>query len=222
MDLSPLYLSVKLSLVATLILLIIGTPIAWFLSQKQGKIKSIIETIILLPLILPPTILGFYLLFILGPNSLIGSWWKSVTNQSLTFSFTGLVIGSIIYSLPFVVRPIQNAFESINKHWLEVASTLGASGRDRFFSIAFKMAKSGFISAIVLGFTHTMGEFGVVLMLGGNIPGKTKTISIAIYDHVELLEYDKAHILSLILLILSLCSLMILFIFNNKNHNRSF
>lgn len=216
MDLSPLYLSIKLSLVATSILLIIGTPIAWFLSQRQDKIKSVIEAIILLPLLLPPTILGFYLLVILGPNSLIGSWWKSLTNQSLTFSFTGLVIGSIIYSLPFVVRPIQNSFESINKHWLEVASTLGASSRDRFFSIAFKMAKSGFISAIVLGFTHTMGEFGVVLMLGGNIPNKTKTISIAIYDYVELLEYDKAHILSLILLILSLCSLVMLFIFSNN------
>ncbi len=221
MDLSPFYLSLKLSLITTLILLIAGTPTAWFLSQNKGKLKSIIEAIILLPLILPPTILGFYLLVALNPNGFIGGLWHSLTGKSLTFTFAGLVIGSAIYSLPFVVRPIQNSFETIEKHWLEVALTLRSSGWDRFLKVIMPMARGGFISAIVLGFTHTMGEFGVVLMLGGNISGETQTISIAIYDYVEMLEYGKAHILSLILLIFSLFSLIILFTFNGKKDRRN-
>lgn len=217
MDLSPFYLSLKLSLITTLILLVIGIPTAWFLSQKKGKIKSIIEAIILLPLILPPTILGFYLLVILSPNSAIGSFWHSLTGQNLTFNFAGLIVGSVIYSLPFVIRPIQNSFEQISKHWLEVAATLRASKWDRFFSVILPLSKGGIISAIVLGFAHTMGEFGVVLMLGGNIPGETRTISIAIYDYVEMMEYGNAHILSLILLVFSLSSLMVVFLFSGKN-----
>lgn len=216
MDLSSLFLSIKLSTITTAILLLVGTPIAYFLSQRRGKIKSLIEAFVLLPLILPPTILGFYLLILLGPNGAIGSFWKSFFGGNLTFSFTALVIGSVIYSLPFVVKPIQNSFGTIDKNWLEIASTLRASKWKQFTSVILPMSRGGFISAIVLGFIHTMGEFGVVLMLGGNIPGKTKTISIAIYDHVELLEYGNAHVLSLILVAFCLLSLVLLFMFGDK------
>ncbi|OFW81064.1 MAG: molybdenum ABC transporter permease subunit [Alphaproteobacteria bacterium RIFCSPLOWO2_01_FULL_40_26] len=216
MDLSSLFLSLKLATITTAILLLVGTPIAYFLSQKRGKIKSLIEALVLLPLILPPTILGFYLLVLLGPNGFIGSFWKSFSGGNLTFSFAALVIGSVVYSLPFVVKPIQNSFETIDKNWLEIASTLRASKWKQFTAVILPLSRGGFISAIVFGFIHTMGEFGVVLMLGGNIPGKTKTISIAIYDYVELLEYNKAHMLSLILVVFCLLSLVLLFMFGDR------
>jgi molybdate transport system permease protein len=216
MPLTPIPLSISLAFITTTILLILGTPLAWFLSQSRGKIKSLIEAVIMLPLVLPPTSIGFYLLILLSPSSAIGKFWHSLTGQSLSFSFTGLVIGSVIYSLPFVVKPIQNSFESIEKHWLEIAATLRASKRDRFLSIVFPLAKGGFISAALLGFTHTLGEFGVVLMMGGNIPGKTQTVSIAIYDYVETMKYGEAHFLSLVLLIFSFSALAILFFYGGK------
>jgi molybdate transport system permease protein len=215
-DISSLFLSIKLAAITTIILLIIGIPIAYFLSQKNGKIKSLVEALILLPLVLPPTILGFYLLILLGADGYIGKFWSFFGGKNIAFSFTALVVGSVIYSLPFMVKPIQNSFEAIDKNWLEIAATLRASRLDRFFSIILPMSRNGIISAIVLSFVHTMGEFGVVLMLGGNIPGETKTVSIAIYEHVELLEYGEAHALSLVLVLFCLTSLVLLFAFGDK------
>ncbi len=217
LDFNPFYLSLKLASITTLILLLVGLPLAWWLvNTKKKYFKSIVETFVTLPVILPPTILGFYLLIILGQSGIIGKYWYILTGWSLAFSFSGLVIGSVLYSLPFVVQPLQTSFQSIGSKPMEVALSLGASKIDYFFSIHLPLARRGIISAMVLGFTHTLGEFGVVLMLGGNIPGSTKVISIAIYDFVEQLEYTKAHYLSGGVLLISFCMLMILFIFNKK------
>ena len=187
-DLTALFVTLKLASVSTLVLLIIGTPLAWWLSRSQWRFKYIIEAIIALPLILPPTVLGFYLLISLGPNGPIGGLVDMLGGAPLAFTFTGLVIGSVFYSMPFVVQPLQNAFTAVGQRPLEVAATLRASPLDRFFTIAVPMAKPGFITASVLGFAHTLGEFGVVLMIGGNISGITQVASIAVYDHVEALE----------------------------------
>lgn len=195
-DLGPLWLSIALASVTTVILLFIGTPLAWWLSGTDSRIKPAIEAVTALPLVLPPTVLGFYLLIVLGPASPIGAFWLQVTGEALTFSFNGLVIASVIYSLPFMVQPLQNAFEAIGRAPLEAAATLRASSLDAFFSVAVPLARRGFITAAVLSFAHTIGEFGVVLMVGGNIPGETRVISIAIYEHVETLNYADAHILS--------------------------
>ena len=180
------------------------------------KFKAVIEAIIALPLILPPTVLGFYLLMTLGTNGPIGNFLESLGGSSIAFTFTGLVVGSVIYSLPFVVQPLQNSFGSIGKHPMEVAATLGASKLDRFFTVAVPLARSGFITASVLGFAHTVGEFGVVLMIGGNIPGETGVLSIAIYDHVEAMEYGQAHVLAGGLLVLSFVMLLVVYIFNRR------
>ena len=184
-DLSALLVTIKLASITTVILILVGTPIAWWLSQTRFKFKAVIEAIIALPLILPPTVLGFYLLMTLGTNGPLGNLLESLGGNSIAFTFTGLVVGSVIYSLPFVVQPLQNSFSSVGKQAMEVAATLGASKLDRFFTVAVPLARSGFITATVLGFAHTVGEFGVVLMIGGNIPGETGVLSIAIYDHVE-------------------------------------
>ena len=215
-DLTALWVTIKLASVSTLVLLIIGTPIAWWLSRSQWRFKFIIEAIIALPLILPPTVLGFYLLISLGPNGPIGGLVNALGGPPLAFSFTGLVIGSVFYSMPFVVQPLQNAFASIGNRPLEVAATLRASPLDRFLTIAVPMAKPGFITASVLGFAHTLGEFGVVLMIGGNIPGSTQVASIAIYDHVEALEYGQAHWLAGSLLLFSFLLLMIVYGANRR------
>ncbi len=191
-DISALWVTLRLALTTTLILLLLGTPLAWWLSQTQSRFKTVIETLVALPLVLPPTVLGFYLLIALAPGGIIGR----MSTHGLAFSFTGLVIGSALYSLPFVVQPLQNAFGNINRLHLEAASTLRASLLDRFFSIVLPLSRPGFITATTLGFAHTVGEFGVVLMIGGNIPGETQVLSIAIYDHVEALEYTQAHWLS--------------------------
>lgn len=195
-DLGPLWLSLALAATTTLILLAVGTPIAWWLAGTKSRIRPVIEAITALPLVLPPTVLGFYLLLILGPASAIGAFWLRVTGESLTFSFAGLVVASIIYSLPFMVQPLQNAFESVGRGPMEAAATLRAGPADAFFSVALPLARRGFLTASVLTFAHTIGEFGVVLMVGGNIPGETRVISIAIYEHVETLNYADAHILS--------------------------
>jgi len=213
-DISALLVTLKLASITTVILILVGTPIAWWLSQTRFKFKAVIEAIIALPLILPPTVLGFYLLMTLGTNGPIGNFLESLGGSSIAFTFTGLVVGSVIYSLPFVVQPLQNSFGSIGKQPMEVAATLGASKLDRFFTIAVPLARSGFITASVLGFAHTVGEFGVVLMIGGNIPGETGVLSIAIYDHVEAMEYGQAHILAGGLLVLSFVMLLIVYIFN--------
>ena len=215
-DLSALLVTIKLASITTVILILVGTPIAWWLSQTRFKFKAVIEAIIALPLILPPTVLGFYLLMTLGTNGPIGNFLESLGGSSIAFTFTGLVVGSVIYSLPFVVQPLQNSFGSIGKQPMEVASTLGASNLDRFFTVVVPLARSGFITASVLGFAHTVGEFGVVLMIGGNIPGETGVLSIAIYDHVEAMEYGQAHILAGGLLVLSFVMLLVVYIFNRR------
>ncbi|MDA9058429.1 molybdate ABC transporter permease subunit [Candidatus Thioglobus sp.] len=215
-DLVALLVTIKLASITTVILILVGTPIAWWLSQTRFKFKAVIEAIIALPLILPPTVLGFYLLMTLGTNGPIGNFLESLGGSSIAFTFTGLVVGSVVYSLPFVVQPLQNSFGSIGKQPMEVAATLGASQLDRFFTVAVPLARSGFITASVLGFAHTVGEFGVVLMIGGNIPGETGVLSIAIYDHVEAMEYGQAHILAGGLLVLSFVMLLIVYIFNRR------
>ena len=215
-DISALLVTMKLASLTTVILILVGTPIAWWLSQTRFKFKAVVEAIIALPLILPPTVLGFYLLMTLGTNGPVGNFLESLGGSSIAFTFTGLVFGSVIYSLPFVVQPLQNSFGSIGKQSMEVAATLGASKLDRFFTVAVPLARSGFITAGVLGFAHTVGEFGVVLMIGGNIPGETGVLSIAIYDHVEAMEYGQAHILAGGLLVLSFVMLLVVYIFNRR------
>lgn len=213
---TPLLLTAKLAGLTTLILLVIGTPIAWWLANTKTKIKPFIEAIVALPIVLPPTVLGFYLLVILSPQSTVGGWWFELTGQALTFSFSGLVIASVIYSFPFVVQPIQNAFESVGKDVMETAYTLGAKPIDAFFSVAVPLAKRGFLTGAVLGFAHTLGEFGVVLMVGGNIPGETRVVSIAIYDHVETLEYAQAHQLSVVLLVFAFTAIFLMYVINQR------
>lgn len=211
-DLEPIWLTLRLATITTVILLFIGTPIAWWLSKTKTSFKGFIEAVIALPLVLPPTVLGFYLLILMGPYGPIGNFTETLGLGRLPFTFSGLVIGSVLYSLPFVVQPIQNAFEAIGCRPLEIASTLRAGPWDRFFTIALPMAKSGLFTAGVLGFAHTVGEFGVVLMIGGNIPGKTKVLSVAIYDHVEALEYTKAHWISGGMLVFSFLTLSIIYL----------
>ena len=216
----PLFLTVKLATISTLILLIIGTPVAWWLSTTRLKIKPLIETIVALPIVLPPTVMGFYLLILLSPQSTVGSWWLELTGETLTFNFIGLVIASVLYSFPFVVQPLQSAFENVGRDLMEAAYTLGAKPLDAFFSVAMPLAKRGFLTATVLGFAHTLGEFGVVLMVGGNIPEETRVISIAIYDHVEMLEYGKAHMLSAILLGFAFITMLLMYTVNHKQANQ--
>ncbi len=216
LDLTALFITLKLATISTVILLVIGTPIAWWLARSKWKYKFCFEALVALPLVLPPTVLGFYLLIALGPKGPLGSLSQFMGGQSLAFTFTGLVIGSVFYSMPFVIQPLQNAFSNIGQRPLEVASTLGASPIDQFFSIAIPLAKPGFITAAVLGFAHTLGEFGVVLMIGGNIPGETQVVSIAIYDHVEALEYTQAHWLSACLLVISFMLLVIVYAVNRR------
>jgi len=214
LDISAITVTIKLAFISTAILIVIGTPLAWWLSQTKFKFKVIFESIIALPLILPPTVLGFYLLITLGSNSPLGALLESYGGSSIAFSFSGLVIGSVIYSLPFVVQPLQNSFSAVKRQSLEVASTLGASQLDRFFTVAVPLARSGFVTAAVLGFAHTVGEFGVVLMIGGNIPGETGVLSIAIYDHVEAMNYAQAHLLAGGLLLTSFVMLIFVYLFN--------
>lgn len=212
----PLMLTIKLAGITTIILLIIGTPIAWWLATTQIKAKPLFETVVALPIVLPPTVMGFYLLVLLSPQGVIGGWWVELTGETLTFTFTGLVIASVLYSFPFVVQPLQSAFESVSQGLMEASHTLGAKPMDAFFSVAVPLAKRGFLTATVLGFAHTLGEFGVVLMVGGNIPGETRVISIAIYDHVEMLDYGKAHVLSAILLGFAFLSVLVMYSVNHK------
>ena len=215
-DLMAFMVTLKLAVISTLVLLAVGTPLAWWLAHSRFKYKAIIEAVIALPLVLPPTVLGFYLLVSMGPDGPIGEAVQWLGGQPLAFTFTGLIIGSVIYSMPFVVQPLQNAFSAIGKRPMEVAATLGARPLDRFFTVAMPLARSGFITATVLGFAHTLGEFGVVLMIGGNIPGETQVLSIAIYDHVEALEYTQAHWLSGGLILLSFLMLVSIYTVNRR------
>ncbi len=212
----PLWLSAKLAFVTTVILVIVGTPLAWWLSQTPSRLKPIVQAVVAMPIVLPPTVLGFYLLILLGPGGTLGSWWVELTGGALTFSFAGLVIASCVYSLPFAVQPMQNAFEALSHTLLERAWTLGASRIDAFFSIVVPLSVRGFVSAMVLAFAHTLGEFGVVLMVGGNIPGETRVVSIAIYDHVESLNYAAAHRMSVVLLAFAFVVLFVMFLVDRR------
>jgi len=204
----PALLTLRLAAVTTAILLLIATPLAWWLSRSHNRLKPAVEAVVALPLVLPPTVLGFYLLIALGPQGFIGAPWLAATGETLTFSFAGLVVGSVIYSLPFVVQPLQTAFTAVGEPLLEAAATLRASPWDRFLSITLPAARRGFVIAATLGFAHTVGEFGVILMIGGNIPGKTQVLSIAIYDRVETLHYADAHALAAGLLVFSFVALL--------------
>jgi molybdate transport system permease protein len=214
--LGPLWLSAQLAAVTMVLLIIFGTPLAWWLSQTESRWKPAAQAIIAMPIVLPPTVLGFYLLILLGPQGAIGSWWVQLTGSTLTFSFTGLVIASCIYSLPFAVQPLQNAFESLPRQTLEFAWTQGASKVDAFVNVAVPLSLRGFVAAAVLSFAHTLGEFGVVLMVGGNIPGETRVISIAIYDQVEMLNYGAAHQMSLMLIVFAFCVLLAMYLVNRR------
>lgn len=220
MNTGPLLLSAQLAFVTSTLLIVLGAPLAWWLSQTRSRTKPVVQAVVAMPIVLPPTVLGFYLLIVLGPQGAIGSWWVRITGETLTFSFTGLVIASCIYSLPFAVQPMQNAFESVSRKTLEAAWTLGASKIDAFFAVAVPLSMRGFIGAAVLSFAHTLGEFGVVLMVGGNIPGETRVVSIAIYDHVETLDYAAAHQLSLILILFAFVVLFAMFLINRRWQSR--
>ena len=213
-DWGAILLTLKLATVVTLLLLLIATPIAWWLARTPSRLKGAVGAAVALPLVLPPTVLGFYLLVSMGPEGPIGHLTQALGIGLLPFSFPGLVIASVIYSLPFAVQPLQNAFEAIGNRPLEVAATLRAGPLDAFFSIAVPLARPGFITAAILGFAHTVGEFGVVLMIGGNIPDRTRVVSVQIYDHVEALEYAQAHWLAGGMLAFSFVVLLALYTFN--------
>ncbi len=210
-ELNAIYLTLLLASVTTAILLLVGTPLAWWLSRRRGSVAALVEASVALPLILPPTVLGFYLLLMFAPDTPLGRAWESLTGAPLAFSFSALVIGSVIYSLPFVVQPLQTAFSRVPAGTLQAAATLGATPRDQFFSIVLPMSSRSFTTAASLGFAHTVGEFGVVLMIGGNIPGETQVLSIALYDFVESLQFAEAHRLSAMLIVFSLALLFFLY-----------
>ena len=215
-SLAPLWLSLQVAACTTLLLLILGTPLAWWLAHTRTRIRPVIEALTALPLVLPPTVLGFYLLISFSPKSPLGALWLGATGTTLTFSFTGLVIASALYSLPFMVQPLQSAFESVGRGPLEAAALMGAGPLDRFLTVASPLAARGYLTAIVLTMAHTLGEFGVVLMVGGNIPGRTQVVSIAIYEKVETIDYAAAHVLSAILLGLSFAVLLLVYTLNRR------
>ena len=219
-DLEALLLTLRLAVMVTVLLLFIGTPLAWWLSRTQCRFRGAIEAVIALPLFLPPSVLGFYLLLAMGPSGPIGSLTRWLGLGYLPFTFPGLVIASIFYSMPFVVQPLQSTFKGISPRLLEAAATLRATPLDTFFSIVLPLSKAGFMTAAVLGFAHTVGEFGIVLMIGGNIPGITRLASVQIYDHVEALEYGEAHWLSAIMLCIAFVMLLVLYTMNGRYSQR--
>ncbi|MDD2308884.1 MAG: molybdate ABC transporter permease subunit [Desulfuromonadaceae bacterium] len=210
-DLQAIFLTVKLAAIVTAILLVVGTPIAWWLARSRSRWKGPIGAIVALPLVLPPSVLGFYLLLAMGPHGPVGHLTSALGIGALPFTFWGLVLASVFYSLPFMVQPLQNAFEAIGDRPLEVAATLRASPLDTFFTVALPMALPGYLTASILTFAHTVGEFGVVLMIGGNIPGITRVVSVQIYDHVEAMEYSQAHRLAAVMLVFSFLVLLTLY-----------
>jgi molybdate transport system permease protein len=211
-DIQSIWLTIRLASVVTVALLILGTPIAWWLARTRSRLKGVLGAVVALPLVLPPSVLGFYLLLAMGPNGLVGQLTRALGVGALPFTFWGLVVASVFYSLPFMVQPLQNAFESIGERPLEVAATLGASRLDAFFTVALPLAHPGFLTASILTFAHTVGEFGVVLMIGGNIPGVSRVASVQIYDHVEALEYAQAHRMAAVMLIFSFIVLLALYV----------
>jgi molybdate transport system permease protein len=219
-DLAAVWLTLKLASLTTLLLLMLGTPLAWWLARTRSWMKGPVGALVALPIVLPPTVIGFYLLVTMGPNGPIGQLTQALGLGLLPFTFTGLVVASVFYSLPFVVQPLQNAFEAIGERPLETAATLGASPLDAFFSVVLPLARPGYLSAGVLGFAHTVGEFGVVLMIGGNIPDQTRVVSVQIYDHVEALEYAQAHWLSAAMVAFSFLVLLALYTWNPTGRRR--
>ncbi len=215
-DIATIWLTLRLATTVTILLLIFATPVAWWLAKTQSWFKGPVSAIVALPLVLPPTVLGFYLLLAMGPNGAIGQFTQALGLGTLPFTFWGLVVASMVYSMPFVVQPIQNAIEAIGNRPVEVAATLGAGPIDRFFTVVLPLAKPGFMTATILGFAHTVGEFGIVLMIGGSIPGETRVVSVQIYDHVEALEYAQAHALSGVMVVFSFVVLLILYTFQRK------
>jgi len=211
-DIQSIWLTIRLASVVTIVLLIVGTPIAWWLARSRSRLKGPLGAIVALPLILPPSVLGFYLLLAMGPSGPVGQLTRILGIGALPFTFWGLVVASVFYSLPFMVQPLQNAFESIGDRPMEVAATLGASPLDAFFTVALPLARPGFLTASIMTFAHTVGEFGVVLMIGGNIPGVSRVASVQIYDHVEALEYAQAHRMAAVMLIFSFLVLLALYV----------
>jgi len=210
-ELDAIYITIALASITTALLLVIGTPLAWWLSRQRGNLSAALEALVAMPLILPPTVLGFYLLLLFAPDTGLGQLWQQLTGTQLAFSFSALVIGSVIYSLPFVVQPLQSAFQRVPVGLLQAAATLGASPLDQFRSVVLPLTRRSFVTAASLGFAHTVGEFGVVLMIGGNIPGETQVLSIALYDYVESLQFDQAHRLAGALVAFSLILLFFLY-----------
>jgi molybdate transport system permease protein len=210
-DIQSLWLTVRLATTVTVALLLLGTPVAWWLARTRSRLKGAVGAVVALPLVLPPSVLGFYLLLAMGPDGPLGHLTRAVGLGALPFTFWGLVVASVFYSLPFMVQPLQNAFESIGERPLQVAATLGASRLDAFFTVALPLARPGFLTASIMTFAHTVGEFGVVLMIGGNIPGVSRVASVQIYDHVEALEYAQAHRMAAVMLIFSFLVLLVLY-----------
>jgi len=220
-DWSAIRLTFELAGVTTLLLLVLGTPIAWWLARTRFAWKGAVGAVVALPIVLPPTVIGFYLLVAMGPNGPVGKLTESLGLGVLPFTFAGLVVASVFYSLPFVVQPIQNAFEAIGERPLEAAATLRASPMDTFFSVVLPLARPGYLTATVLGFAHTVGEFGVVLMIGGNIPDKTRVVSVQIYDHVEAMDYAQAHWLAAGMVVFSFAVLLLLYTLNPTGRKRA-
>lgn len=220
-DLISLIITLKLAAVTTFILFLVGTPLAWWLARTRHIAGYLIEPLVALPIVLPPTVLGFYLLILFSPNSKFGMLWTSITGNTLAFTFEGLVIGSVIYSLPFYVQPLQVAFENVKQELLDAAATLGAGPYDRFFNVVMPLCRRGFVVAGTLAFAHTVGEFGIVLMIGGNIPGETRVLSIALFDHVETLRYGRAHLMAAGLLVFSFVLLLVVYTLNRVRPGQS-
>lgn len=222
-DIAALLTSLKLGGISVLVLTVLMTPLAWWLSRSRSLGARVVEAVCALPLVLPPTVMGFYLLVLLGPAGTLGAWWVSLTGSALTFSFTGLVIASCLHSLPFALQPLQNAFRDIGEEPLHAAMSLRASPLDTFWNVVVPQARSGYLTAAVLTFAHTLGEFGVLLMVGGNIPGDTRVASVAIYDHVEALDYASAHRLAAVLVGIAFVVLLCVYIFGRPGSgNRGF
>lgn len=211
LDWAAVWLTVRLAAAATALLLVLGMPLAWWLARTRSRLRGPVGALVALPIVLPPTVLGFYLLVMLGPSGPLGALTQSLGLGLLPFTFAGLVVASVLYSLPFVVQPLQAAFEAVGERPIEAAATLGAGPLDRFFTVVLPLARQGLVSAAILGFAHTVGEFGVVLMIGGNIPGQTRVLSVALYDHVEALEYTQAHWLAGGMLLFSFLVLLVVY-----------
>lgn len=210
-DLQAIWLTLKLAGASTLLLMLVGIPLAWWLSRSSFRGKAAIEALVALPIVLPPTVIGFYLLVAFAPQTPLATLWHALFGRSLAFSFDGLVLGSVIYSLPFVVQPLQSRFEGIPVATLQSAAALGAGPLDRFFSVVLPLSKRALVAAAALGFCHTVGEFGIVLMIGGSIPGETRVLSIALFEHVESMSFARAHLLAMLLLAFSFASLLLLY-----------